>query len=276
MTLNCHGTLVDLSTPIVMGVVNITPDSFYDKSRVHDDKALGLKIEKMLRHEAKIIDIGAYSSRPQAEDISLEEEKNRLLPSVEFILKHFPEALLSIDTFRAKIASECIAMGAHIINDISGGLLDEEMMLVLGNKGVPYILMHMLGTPQTMQQYTQYNDLVTDIVYSLSVQKQKAIKAGIKDVIVDPGFGFSKNVPQNFQLLNHLDRLQIIGSPILAGLSRKSMIYKTLDIHPEHALNGTTALNMIALERGAKILRVHDVKAAKECIDLHLALHHTE
>lgn len=272
MTLNCRGKLIDLSNPVVMGIINSTPDSFYDKSRIQDIKSLEVQVEKMLSEGAEIIDIGAYSSRPSAEDISVEEEANRLFPALEHLVTKFPEAILSVDTFRAQIAEQAIEKGAHIINDISGGQLDADMLEAVANKSIPYIAMHMIGKPQTMQQYTQYDDLVSDVVKEVSELKDKAIKAGIKDVIVDPGFGFSKNLDQNFELLNELDRFKILSSPILVGISRKSMIYKSLHTTPDKALNGTSALHMIALERGANILRVHDVKEAVECVALHKKL----
>ncbi len=272
MTLNCRGKLIDLSSPVVMGIINSTPDSFYDKSRIQDNKSLGLEVEKMLNDGAEIIDIGAYSSRPNAKDISADEEANRLFPAIEFIVNKFPKATISVDTFRASIAEKSIDMGVHMINDISGGQLDDSMLAVVANKGIPYIAMHMIGRPQTMQQYTQYDNIVSDVVREVSELKNKAIKAGIMDVIVDPGFGFSKNIDQNFELLNRLDRFKLLDSPILVGISRKSMIYKSLHTTPEKALNGTTALHMVALDRGANILRVHDVKEAVECVVLHKKL----
>lgn len=272
MTLNCRGRLVDLSTPKIMGIINATPDSFYSKSRVATSDDLKIRIEQMIEDGVDIIDIGAYSSRPNAEHISQEEELNRLLPLVEFIKKEYPNLLVSIDTFRAKVADECIQRGADIINDISGGQIEDELLEVIANKEVPYILMHMRGTPQTMMQYTQYEHLANELLLYFSKGIQKAKKAGIKDVIIDPGFGFSKTLEQNYQLLNNLELLNSLEAPLLIGISRKSMISKALNTTAEKSLNGTTALHMIALSKGAKILRVHDVKEAVECVKLHQLL----
>ncbi|NVJ62598.1 MAG: dihydropteroate synthase [Flavobacteriaceae bacterium] len=272
MTLNCRGRLVDLSTPKIMGIINATPDSFYSKSRVATSDDLKIRIEQMIEDGVDIIDIGAYSSRPNAEHISQEEELNRLLPLVEFIKKDYPNLLVSIDTFRAKVADECIQRGAELINDISGGQIEDELLEVIANKEVPYILMHMRGTPQTMMQYTQYEHLANELLLYFSKGIQKAKKAGIKDVIIDPGFGFSKTLEQNYQLLNNLELLNSLEAPLLIGISRKSMISKALNTTAEKSLNGTTALHMIALSKGAKILRVHDVKEAVECVKLHQLL----
>jgi len=272
MTLNCRGRLVDLSTPKIMGIINATPDSFYSKSRVATSDDLKIRIEQMIEDGFDIIDIGAYSSRPNAEHISQEEELNRLLPLVEFIKKEYPNLLVSIDTFRAKVADECIQRGAELINDISGGQIEDELLEVIANKEVPYILMHMRGTPQTMMQYTQYEHLANELLLYFSKGIQKAKKAGIKDVIIDPGFGFSKTLEQNYQLLNNLELLNSLEAPLLIGISRKSMISKALNTTAEKSLNGTTALHMIALSKGAKILRVHDVKEAVECVKLHQLL----
>ena len=272
MTLNCRGRLVDLSTPKIMGIINATPDSFYSKSRVATSNDLKIRIEQMIEDGVDIIDIGAYSSRPNAEHISQEEELNRLLPLVEFIKKEYPNLLVSIDTFRAKVADECIQRGAELINDISGGQIEDELLEVIANKEVPYILMHMRGTPQTMMQYTQYEHLANELLLYFSKGIQKAKKAGIKDVIIDPGFGFSKTLEQNYQLLNNLELLNSLEAPLLIGISRKSMISKALNTTAEKSLNGTTALHMIALSKGAKILRVHDVKEAVECVKLHQLL----
>ena len=272
MTLNCRGRLVDLCTPKIMGIINATPDSFYSKSRVATSDDLKIRIEQMIEDGVDIIDIGAYSSRPNAEHISQEEELNRLLPLVEFIKKEYPNLLVSIDTFRAKVADECIQRGADLINDISGGQIEDELLEVIANKEVPYILMHMRGTPQTMMQYTQYEHLANEVLLYFSKGIQKAKKAGIKDVIIDPGFGFSKTLEQNYQLLNNLELLNSLEAPLLIGISRKSMISKALNTTAEKSLNGTTALHMIALSKGAKILRVHDVKEAVECVKLHQLL----
>lgn len=269
MTLNCRGKLVDLSTPKIMGIINATPDSFYSKSRVASSDDLKIRIEQMIVDGVDIIDIGAYSSRPNAEHVSQSEELKRLLPLVEFIKKEYPSLLVSIDTFRAKVADECIQIGADLINDISGGQIEDELLEVIANKEVPYILMHMRGTPQTMMQYTQYEHLTNELLLYFSKGIQKAKQAGVNDVIIDPGFGFSKTLEQNYQLLNQLEGLNSLEVPMLIGISRKSMIYKALNSSADSALNGTTALHMIALSKGANILRVHDVKEAVECVKLH-------
>jgi dihydropteroate synthase len=267
-TLNAKGRIVDLSVPSVMAILNITPDSFYDSSRATSvDDAL-FKTEAFLKEGAAFIDIGAYSSRPGAEDVSISDELSRLIPVIEAINKRFPEAILSIDTFRAQVAEEGIAAGAHLINDISGGELDEAMFETVAKLGVPYILMHMKGTPQTMHIEPSYDNVVLEVV-DYFVHKLAALRAlGVKDILLDPGFGFAKRRVHSFELLNHLEDLKIFGLSMLAGLSRKSMIYKSLDTSAEEALNGTTVVNTIALLKGASILRVHDVKAAVECIKL--------
>ena len=272
MTINCKGQLIDLSTPKVMGVLNVTPDSFFDGG-VHKNINDVLKhVEYMLNAGATFIDIGAYSSRPNANDVSETEELKRIIPIVNAVIKHFPEALISIDTFRSRIAKETINAGAALINDISAGALDENMLKTIAQLHVPYIMMHMRGTPKTMQTLTTYDDLVKDVIYYFSKRIANAHQLGIKDIIIDPGFGFAKTLDQNYKLLNNLELLNIIDKPILAGVSRKSMIYKKLNTTAQHALNGTTVLNTIALQKGAKILRVHDVKEAKDCITLINAL----
>lgn len=268
MTINCKGKLIDLTVPKVMGILNLTPDSFYDGGRYSDESSILRQVEKMLSEGATFIDLGSYSSRPGAENISEEEELRRILPIVDLLLKEFKDILLSIDTFRSKIAERCITSGAAIINDISAGVLDENMFKVVSKLKVPYIMMHMRGNPKTMQQQTDYNDLLVEIRNYFSERIAKARSLQIHDILIDPGFGFSKNRAQNFEILYHLDLFKTFELPILAGLSRKSMIYKTLDSNADSALNGTTALNMLALDRGAKILRVHDVKEAMECIQL--------
>ena len=268
MTLNCKGQLVDLSSPKVMGILNITPDSFYDGGIYKNEKDILLHVEKMLEEGATFIDIGAYSSKPNAEHVSEADELARILPITKLILKEFPNALLSIDTFRSEIAKVCIEAGAAIINDISAGKLDKNMMPTIAELHVPYIMMHMKGTPQTMQQQTEYEHLTKDIIFYFSERLSEAKKLGIVDMIIDPGFGFAKTLDQNFELLNQLELLKMLDKPLLVGLSRKSMIYKTLETNPSEALNGTTVLNTIALQKGASILRVHDVKEAVECIKL--------
>ncbi|WP_108803973.1 dihydropteroate synthase [Aquimarina sp. Aq107] len=268
MTINCKGSLIDLSTPKVMGILNLTPDSFYDGGKYKDESQILHQAEKMLREGATFIDLGAYSSRPGADHISIEEEENRILPIITLLLSKFPNIILSIDTFRSKIAKQCIEAGASIINDISAGSLDKEMIKTVGELKVPYIMMHMKGTPQTMKSLNQYDNLIKDVQLYFSKKIIEARKEGINDIIIDPGFGFAKNIDQNFELLKKLDLFNLQGLPILVGVSRKSMIYKSLKIDPSKSLNGTTSLNTIALLKGASILRVHDVKEAMECITL--------
>lgn len=267
-TINCKGQLIDLSTPKVMGILNVTPDSFYDGGRFRNQSSIIRQVETMLNEGATFVDIGAYSSRPNADHISEAEELQRILPIVELITKNFPEVLVSIDTFRSAVAKQCINAGACMINDISAGHIDEQMLNTIAESNVPYIMMHMRGTPQTMQQLTRYENLTKDILFYFSERIAAARALGIIDLIVDPGFGFAKTIEQNYELLNNLDLLKMTDLPILAGVSRKSMIYKILGSTSEKALNGTTVLNTIALQKGASILRVHDVKEAMECIQL--------
>ncbi len=268
MTINCKGQLIDLSVPKVMGILNLTPDSFYDGGKFKNEDTVLLQVENMLREGATFIDIGAYSSRPKATHISETEELQRILPIVKLLSKRFPEALLSIDTFRSHVAKACIMNGAALVNDISAGQLDSKMMSVVGQLGVPYIMMHLRGSPQNMQQNTHYDHLIKDIIYYFSERIALARQHHINDVVIDPGFGFSKTLEQNYELLKDLSLLQIIDKPILAGVSRKSMIYKLLQTSPQEALNGTSSLNTVALLNGACILRVHDVKEAIECVML--------
>lgn len=271
-TLNLGGRLMDLNTPCVMGILNITPDSFFEGSRVTTEQAILNQAEKMLAEGAAILDIGGYSSRPGAEHISEVEETERAVSAIKLIHTHFPSAILSIDTFRSNVARQAVSEGASIINDISAGELDKAMFETVAKLGVPYIAMHMRGTPQTMKTLTEYNNLITEVASYFSEKINTLHQLGIKDIIIDPGFGFAKTVEQNFQLLSHLDYYQSLHKPILAGLSRKSMIWKTLNTTPEHALNGTTALNLVALQKGATILRVHDVKEAVEVIKLYTSI----
>ena len=268
MTINCKGKLIDLSTPKVMGILNVTPDSFYDGGHFKDESSILNQVERMLAEGATFIDVGAYSSRPRADHVSETEELSRIIPIIDLLAKQFPEINLSIDTFRSKVAQECVNAGAAMVNDISAGKLDEKMMATVGKLQVPYIMMHMKGSPQNMQQHTDYNDLVKDIIYYFSERIAEARAHKIMDIIVDPGFGFSKTLSQNYELLSKLELLQMIEKPILVGVSRKSMIHKLLESNPENALNGTTSLNTVALLKGAKILRVHDVKEAMECVTL--------
>jgi dihydropteroate synthase len=266
--MNCNGKLIDLSAPKVMGILNLTPNSFYDGGKYKTDSEILSKVEKMLVEDATFLDVGAYSSKPNAEFVSEEEEIARMIPIVNLILKKFPEAVLSIDTFRSEVARLCLENGASIINDISAGNLDDKMMETVAEFKVPYIMMHLRGTPQTMQTLTNYEDIVKEMLFYFSERVAKARSFGINDLILDPGFGFAKTIEQNFEVLQKLELFQMLELPILIGVSRKSMVYKTLEIKAEEALNGTTVLNTIALTKGAKILRVHDVKEAVECVKL--------
>lgn len=268
-TINCKGLLLDLQTPIVMGILNITPDSFYDGGHFNQlDQGLK-QAEKMIVAGAKIIDIGGMSSRPGAEVISRDEEMQRVIPVITTLHKIFPDTILSIDTIHAKVAKAAIQAGAHIINDISAGQFDELMYQTVAGLNVPYILMHMKGTPKTMQTRPDYDDVLQEVLDFFIQEVGKLRALGVKDIILDPGFGFGKSLEHNYQLLANQHIFRILDVPVLTGISRKSMIYKALDISPKEALNGTTALHMIALQEGAKILRVHDVKAASEAIYLH-------
>ncbi|MCL6294503.1 dihydropteroate synthase [Jejuia spongiicola] len=268
MTINCKGQLIDLSSPKVMGILNITPDSFYDGGTYKNEKDILNQVEKMLNEGATFIDVGAYSSRPNADHVSEINELERILPIVNFVLKEFPKALLSIDTFRSSVAKSCIEAGASMINDISAGNLDDNMLQTIANLKVPYIMMHMRGTPKNMQQLTDYDNITKDIIKYFSERIFAAKQLGIIDLIIDPGFGFAKTLEQNFEVLNQLELFKMLDKPVLAGISRKSMIYKTLETSAKEALNGTTALNTVALQKGTSILRVHDVKEAMECIKL--------
>jgi len=268
MTINCLGKLIDLSTPKVMGILNVTPNSFYDGGRYSDEKSILSHVEKMLVDGATFIDIGAYSSKPSAEFVSEEEEITRLVPVIKLVLKHFPETLVSVDTFRAKVAKAGIESGACIINDISAGNLDKDMMKTVAQLQVPYIMMHMKGNPQTMQSLANYENCTKEMLLYFSEKVAEARALGINDLLIDPGFGFAKTKEQNFEVLNNLELFQILELPILVGVSRKSMIYKTLETTADTSLNGTTVLNTVALQKGAKILRVHDVKEAIEAIKL--------
>lgn len=251
-----------------MGILNITPDSFFDGGRYLDEQAIVEQSGKMLDDGASIIDVGAYSSRPNAIDISAKEEIDRLLPALTLIKENYPNAIISVDTFRSEVAEAGIKAGGHIINDISAGELDGKMFETVSRLQVPYILMHMRGTPQTMQQLTDYNDLMREVVKYFVDKVTRLKKLGVHDLILDPGFGFAKNIDQNYELLKHMDEVKIFDLPLLAGLSRKSMIWKLLESKPEEALNGTSVLNTIALQKGAAILRVHDVKEAAEVLKI--------
>ncbi len=251
-----------------MGILNITPDSFYDGGKYKDEYQILNQTEKMLTEGATFIDVGAYSSRPGASHIPLEDEKKRIVPIVELLVNNFPDIILSIDTFRSEIAKYCIESGAALINDISAGNLDPDMIPSIGRLKIPYIMMHMKGTPQTMKSLDQYTNLIQEVQLYFSKKVAEARKNGINDIIIDPGFGFAKNIEQNYELLRKTEMLKLQDIPILAGLSRKSMIYKPLHITPDDSLNGTTTLHTIALLQGASILRVHDVREAMECISL--------
>ena len=251
-----------------MGIINLTPDSFYSGSRITNDKDLLRKVETMVSEGADIIDIGGYSSRPGAMDISVKEELKRILPAIDKIIKSFPGLILSIDTFRGEVARSAVEAGAAMINDISGGIIDSAMINTISDLKVPYVLMHMQGTPQNMKSFTEYQNIFMDISIYLNRRINELNKKGVYDIIIDPGFGFAKTVPQNYDLLKNLTYFEVLGYPILVGISRKSMIYKSLDISSSESLNGTSVLNTIALLKKASILRVHDVKEAKEVIDL--------
>ena len=269
MTINCKGQLIDLSSPKVMGILNVTPDSFYDGGSYKNEADIINQVKKMLTEGATFIDVGAYSSRPNSPFVSQDEELQRIVPIIELLAVNFPDIIISVDTFRAEVAKKTIKAGAALINDISGGFRDENMLKTIAELDVPYIMMHMRGDASNMQELTNYNHLLNDITFYFSKQITACKKLGIKDLIIDPGFGFSKTIEQNFELLKQLELFKILDAPLLAGISRKSMIYKTLNTTAKNALNGTTALHMVALQKNAKILRVHDVKEAIECITLY-------
>lgn len=268
MNINCNGNLIDLSTPKVMGILNVTPNSFYDGGKHKEINSIIHQVDKMLSEGADFIDIGAYSSKPSAEFVSEEEEIKRLVPIVKSLVETFPTIILSVDTFRANVARASVENGVAIVNDISAGLLDDKMLETVAQLKVPYIMMHMRGNPQTMQSLTQYDDIVKEMIFYFSERIQKARSFGISDIIIDPGFGFAKTLEQNYEVLHKMELFSMLELPLLAGISRKSMIYKVLESSPQEALNGTSVLNTIALQKGAKILRVHDVKEAVECIKL--------
>jgi dihydropteroate synthase len=267
--INVKGQLMDLSQPKVMGILNATPDSFYAQSRLQTEKEIILRLQEMENEGASIMDIGAYSSRPNAQHISIEEEMERLRNCLTLVNKECPNAIVSIDTFRADIAKMCVEeYGAAMINDISAGNMDKQMFATIAQLGVPYIIMHMQGTPQDMQSAPHYDNLLKEVFYYFSEKISKLRDLGVKDIILDPGFGFGKTLEHNYQLMNHLEEFSTFELPLLVGISRKSMIYKLLGTSPEEALNGTTALNTISLLKGANILRVHDVKAAVEAVNI--------
>ena len=267
-TLNCKGQLLVIDKPIVMGIVNVTPDSFYSGSRQQASEKILQTVQKMLDDGASIIDIGGQSTRPGSNYISADEEADRVIPAIEQVIKSIPGAIISIDTFHSKVAKWAVNAGAKMVNDISAGSMDSDMISTVAELHVPYIIMHMKGTPQTMQQSPHYNNVSVEVLDFLIAKKEACRAAGIHDIIIDPGFGFGKTIAHNFTLLKQLEVFKMLNVPILAGLSRKGMVYKTLGTTAEEALNGTTALNTIALLNGANILRVHDVKEAMECIKL--------
>ncbi len=268
MTINCKGTLIDLCRPKVMGILNLTPNSFFDGGKYSDESTILKQVGKMLNEGATFIDVGAYSSKPNADYVSEQEEMRRLIPVVKLLVSEFPEIILSIDTFRSQVAEKAIEAGAAMINDISAGNLDEGMMETIAKLQVPYIMMHMRGTPKTMQSLTQYDDIMKAMMLYFAQKISQARSLGINDLILDPGYGFSKTTEQNFEVLQKSEIFQHLNVPILVGLSRKSMIYKTLETTAQEALNGTTVLNTLALTKGIHILRVHDVKEAMESITL--------
>ncbi|WP_299674063.1 dihydropteroate synthase [uncultured Tenacibaculum sp.] len=268
MTINCKGTLIDLSSPKVMGILNITPDSFYDGGKYKSDVSILNQTNKMLTDGATFIDVGAYSSRPGAQHISEEEELKRIVPIIELLLKNFPEITISVDTFRSKVAEETIIAGASLINDISGGNMDNKMYNTVAKLQVPYILMHMQGTPQNMQKNPTYENIIADLISFFAEKIFELRQLKLNDVIIDVGFGFGKTIDHNYQLLKDLDLFKKLDVPILTGVSRKSMLYKLLDITPQEALNATTAANTIALLNGTNILRVHDVREAVEAVKI--------
>lgn len=267
-TLNIGGQCIDFSQPKVMGILNVTPDSFFDGSKYAHEKSILQQVEKMLNEGAQIIDVGGYSTRPNAQDVSQTEEIQRVVSTISIILKHFPQSIISIDTFRAEVAKQAIKEGAQLINDVSGGTLDPKMFETVAHLQVPYILMHMKGNPQTMSNLTNYKNLILDITNFFEEQIFRLRQLGVKDIILDIGLGFAKNIEQNYMLLHQLEFLKIFELPVLVGASRKSMIWRKLNHTPDQALNGTTVVNTIALQNGTNILRVHDVKEAKEVVDL--------
>ncbi len=267
-TLNCDGTLLDLGTPKIMGVINVTPDSFYADSRQEGLDDILRTAEKMLVDGADLLDIGGMSSRPGAEVISADQELHRVIAPIKAIMQRFPEAIVSIDTVHAKVAREAVAIGASLVNDISAGRIDTEMYDTIADLGVPYILMHMKGTPETMQKQVDYENIVQEILDFFIKEVALLRQKGVKDIVIDPGFGFGKTIRQNYELLNGLNLFQILEVPVLAGVSRKSMIYKLLNTNPSEGLNGSSVVHLLALQNGAKILRVHDVKEATEVLKI--------
>ncbi len=274
VTLNCCGRLLDISSPVIMGILNATPDSFHTQSRVDLD-TVAAKADEMLSQGARIIDLGGMSSRPGADIVSPQEEIDRVCPLIEHLVKQFPDCIISIDTVQSSVAREALAHGARIINDVSAWSIDPGMLDVVASHKAPYILMHMQGVPSDMQHAPHYDDVVVDVLDFLIAKISQLIQRDVLDIIVDPGFGFGKNMQHNYQLLRHLQAFKILERPVLVGLSRKSMIQQVLQVDASGALNGTTALHMVALQKGAKILRVHDVREAHQCVQLWEALQST-
>lgn len=273
MSIKCGDKSINFEKPLVMGILNLTPDSFYDGGSYLNDSAILSRTEQIISDGAKIIDLGAYSTRPGAENVDLKEELNRLRPAVACISKEFPNSILSIDTFRSEVAESIVnEFGPCIINDISGGTIDENMFSTVGKLNVPYILMHIQGTPKTMQQNPSYENLIREMIEFFEARIEKLKKYGAKDIILDPGFGFGKTIDHNYEIIGKLNEFVSLNYPVLCGVSRKSMIYKFVGGDPSTSLNGTTALNMYALEQGAKLLRVHDVKEAVDCVNLFLKI----
>ena len=266
--INCKGKLVDLSEPKIMGILNITPDSFYDGGKFKNDQKIVDHVEIMLNQGATFIDVGAYSSRPGAVHISESEELKRIIPVVELLMQTFPDILLSIDTFRSAVADKCLDLGASMINDISSGTMDKNMVSCVASSNVPYVIMHMQGKPQNMQDKPSYESVVNEVLYYFSEKITKLRHMGINDLIADVGFGFGKTITHNYELLHHFELFKNLEIPLLAGLSRKSMLFKPLGIHQSEALNATSIANTIALMKGANILRVHDVKQAREVVKI--------
>jgi len=268
-TININGYMLDLSTPKVMGILNLTPDSFFEDSRMQTEKQVAQRVKQMLAEGADILDVGAYSSRPGADNVSAEEEMRRLREGLTVLRKEAPDAIVSVDTFRADVARMCIEeYGVAIVNDISGGEMDNQMFATIARARVPYIIMHMQGTPQDMQEAPHYENVLKEVMLSMANKVEKLHEMLVNDIIIDPGFGFGKTLAHNFELMAHLDEFEVFELPVLVGVSRKSMIYKTLGISPQEALNGSTVLHTIALNKGANILRVHDVKEAVQAIKL--------
>lgn len=272
-TMNIGGELRVFNKPLTMGILNLTDDSFYSGSRVAGNESILQKATQMLDEGAEILDLGAYSTRPGADDISEKQETERLIDGIKVVKDMYPHAIISADTFRASVARKAVCAGASIINDVGSGILDKEMFDTVAELGVPYVLMHNRGTPKNMNDKAVYQDVVSEVIFELSEKIDSLRRKGLTDIIIDPGFGFAKTVEHNFEMLRRLGEFKMLESPLLVGISRKSMIWRTLETTPEEALNGTTALNMLALERGAGILRVHDVREAKECIALMQKVH---